>query len=385
MVPESTLTKPTPTIPLKLREMSKQLPDNKQMDSAAAATYQPATHRLATLLVLIVFPLIWVGGLVTTTDAGMAVPDWPNTFGYNLFLYPMYDWFFGPWDLFVEHGHRLLASIAGLVTLILTVVVARRDTRGWFVILSWLTLGMVLLQGLLGGVRVLMADVNLAMIHGCTGPVYFMLVISMWVFSSRWWLSNERIQEARLPQKTSFSIIWMSSIMLLVCTAQLILGANMRHVSVDASPMFFQNLIVAHVLTAAVIFIGSIMLGMVCLAPTLRRLGFARYGLGLLLCVTVQIGLGVGSWVVKYGLPLGMGSGTGSGAGSQFASGFVVAEKDFAQTSIVTAHVATGSLILAILTFILCRSIRIRTMESTAREPPTVIQSNANPKLEITT
>ena len=65
-------------------------------------------HRLAVLLCCATFPLIWVGGLVTTYDAGMAVPDWPTTYGYNMFSYPLETWLYGPWDLFIEHGHRLL-------------------------------------------------------------------------------------------------------------------------------------------------------------------------------------------------------------------------------------------------------------------------------------
>jgi cytochrome c oxidase assembly protein subunit 15 len=60
-------------------------------------------HRLAVLAVCLVWPLIWVGGLVTTYDAGMAVPDWPGTYGYNLFLYPLTTWVYGPFDLLIEH------------------------------------------------------------------------------------------------------------------------------------------------------------------------------------------------------------------------------------------------------------------------------------------
>ena len=75
------------------------------------------------------FPLVWVGGLVTTTDAGMAVPDWPSTFGYNMFLYPWQSWLAGPWDLFVEHGHRLLASSVGMLTIGLVIVMWRTDER----------------------------------------------------------------------------------------------------------------------------------------------------------------------------------------------------------------------------------------------------------------
>src|SRR5436190_14526246 len=88
-------------------------------------------HRLAVLLVCATFPLIWVGGLVTTYDAGMAVPDWPGTYGYNLFLYPFSTWWSGPWDLFVEHGHRLLGAIAGMLTIGFVIAVWLGDSRRW--------------------------------------------------------------------------------------------------------------------------------------------------------------------------------------------------------------------------------------------------------------
>src|SRR5690554_3486515 len=87
-------------------------------------------HGIAVLLVCVVFPLIWVGGLVTTYGAGMAVPDWPTTYGYNLFLYPWQTWVFGPWALFIEHGHRLLGALAGIITIALVVAVWRTDRRG---------------------------------------------------------------------------------------------------------------------------------------------------------------------------------------------------------------------------------------------------------------
>ncbi|MEM1304636.1 MAG: COX15/CtaA family protein, partial [Planctomycetota bacterium] len=75
------------------------------------------TRRLAVLLCGMTFPLICIGGLITTTAAGMSVPDWPGTYGYNMFRYPWQTWLFGPWDLFIEHGHRLLAATVGLVTI----------------------------------------------------------------------------------------------------------------------------------------------------------------------------------------------------------------------------------------------------------------------------
>src|SRR3954453_2556847 len=82
----------------------------------------PWPHRLAVVLAAATFPLLWVGGLVTTTKAGMAVPDWPSTYGYNLFLYPWETWLYGPGDLFIEHGHRLFAALVGLLTIVLVVL-----------------------------------------------------------------------------------------------------------------------------------------------------------------------------------------------------------------------------------------------------------------------
>jgi cytochrome c oxidase assembly protein subunit 15 len=111
-------------------------------------------NRIAKLLALIVFPLIWVGGLVTTSDAGMAVPDWPNTYNYNMFAYPIRDWFLGPWDLFVEHGHRLLGSLSGIIAIALCVVTFLMDRRTSVRRWSILILALVIGQGILGGQRV---------------------------------------------------------------------------------------------------------------------------------------------------------------------------------------------------------------------------------------
>src|ERR1700747_3739654 len=101
------------------------------MSTNPPANASPWPHRMAVLLVCATFPLIWVGGLVTTYKAGMAVPDWPNTYGYNLFLYPWQTWLYGPWDLFVEHGHRMLAAAVGIITILLLVVLMRFDPRNW--------------------------------------------------------------------------------------------------------------------------------------------------------------------------------------------------------------------------------------------------------------
>ncbi|MAP10376.1 MAG: cytochrome oxidase assembly protein, partial [Rhodopirellula sp.] len=87
--------------------------------------------RLTRVMVCLTWPLIWVGGLVTTYDAGMSVPDWPGTYGYNLLLYPISTWLFGPFDLFIEHGHRLLAALVGFIAIGLVIASLKTEKRRW--------------------------------------------------------------------------------------------------------------------------------------------------------------------------------------------------------------------------------------------------------------
>src|SRR5204863_1037959 len=125
-----------------------------EMDLQTPSRPSPWPHRLAVALALVTFPLIWVGGLVTTYDAGMAVPDWPGTYGYNLLRYPWQSWLAGPFDLFIEHGHRLLGATAGLLAIALVTVVLITDRRRWLVAASFGALALVIFQGILGGARV---------------------------------------------------------------------------------------------------------------------------------------------------------------------------------------------------------------------------------------
>jgi cytochrome c oxidase assembly protein subunit 15 len=133
-------------------------------------------HRLAMATACATFPLIWVGGMVTTHEAGMAVPDWPNTYGYNLFLYPWQSWLYGPFDIFIEHGHRLLGSAVGFLTILTAIGLWRGDRRKLVARLGWVALAAVIVQGALGGARVLLNERTLAMVHGSVRP-----------YSAWWW------------------------------------------------------------------------------------------------------------------------------------------------------------------------------------------------------
>ena len=184
-------------------------------------TRSPWVFHWAMLVTFLTFPLIWLGGLVTTQDAGMAVPDWPGTFGYNLFLYPMSAWIYGPFDLFVEHGHRLLASIVGLFAIGLCVVAYRTESRRWLVGTCFFFLSAIIAQGVLGGVRVLFDARTLAMIHGCSGPLVFALgsFIAM-ASSTRWHNSKRRLVGNGLGR--------LAVLLLVLSVSQLFVGAHLR-------------------------------------------------------------------------------------------------------------------------------------------------------------
>lgn len=325
------------------------------MSGAEETPFSPpgrAIHRLSVLAVCLIWPLIWVGGLVTTYDAGMAVPDWPGTYGYNLFLYPIDTWLFGPFDLFIEHGHRLLGAVVGLVAIGM-VVASRRDPRSWVFMLAVGVLLAVVSQGVLGGLRVVLSDRTLAMIHGCVGPAVFSLCVVAAVVTSRQWWQLER-EDRDLPP-LGFGLVFLTAALVVLSYSQLVLGAQIRHIQPNVAPGRFAMIVAIHVMTAFVLWILS---GWTWFR--LRRCGdltLSRPGLGLIGLVAVQIALGTGTWVVSYGWPSFLQSFPG-------AAGFLIRSKGFFDSIIVTAHVATGSLILAISTLVLFRTLRTRFRRS---------------------
>jgi heme a synthase len=307
--------------------------------------YHALPHRVAVCLVCVVFPLIWVGGLVTTYDAGMAVPDWPGTYGYNLFLYPWTTWLAGPWNLFIEHGHRLLGAFAGLITLLFAAAVFRYDTRLSMRFLAQLAVALVVFQGVLGGQRVLLNARSIALVHGCVGPLYFAFCAMCCVLTSRTWYSPPQLQSAGNLTRASF-------LGLILMIVQLVLGAMVRHPADDTSPYFFRSVLFAH------LFLGAgLVAHLFILAWSVRRqakemLWLERPATRLILLACGQMVLGFASLIVKYGWPQWLG-------GEWFAADFTVQAKSFWSAMILTAHVANGSLILAHLAVLWLRCLRV--------------------------
>lgn len=331
------------------------------------------------LLATVVFPLIWVGGMVTTYDAGMAVPDWPGTYGYNMFLYPVESWLFGPFDLFVEHGHRLLGSLAGLIAIVLVVVTVRKETRTW---VCWMSVGLltlVIFQGLLGGIRVLLDARVFAKIHGCVGPAFFASVVAFCVVSSRWWWRKSQPADPNQPLVRASGLVHWSTFMLAASFAQLVIGAFLRHISVMSPPHVYRSLVVMHLALAAFLVIGTFTHWTVSKMSRFRGTGIRASINVLALLILTQIMLGMGTWVVKFGWPVWFSN-------HGFAATFIVGEKTFWQMNLITAHVAVGSLILAFWTIqMLCcrRGLCGRTERSTTKDSALTLEPNLSVSSKI--
>ena len=319
-------------------------------------------NRVAKLLAVIVLPFIWAGGLVTTSDAGMAVPDWPNTYNYNMFAYPIRDWFLGPWDLFVEHGHRLLGSLSGIVAIGLCVVTFALDRRASVRLWSILILALVIGQGILGGQRVVRDERTLALLHGCVGPLFFATVVAMVVCTSTWWIGKRGVVAERQLWSTDGQRI-VAALMMFTSYAQLIFGACLRHVSDQADFTVYALLIVAHLVTAGIVLLLAGGVLYLASARNWSQGGIRTSAMLMLAFVIFQIGMGCTTYILKFGWPAWLG-------GYSFAARYVVPEKTFLQMNLITLHVAMGSLILATAAYHyvrVCRAIANRPME---KKPP---------------
>lgn len=303
-------------------------------------------HRWAVALVCATFPLIWIGGLVTTYDAGMAVPDWPNTYGYNLFLYPWQTWVYGPWGLFIEHGHRLLGSVVGMITIGLVVSCWRCTQERVLRALSLVALAAVIFQGALGGLRVVQDQVQLAKIHGCFGPAFFALAVALATMTSQRWKTGQLTASASLAKTERLAVVTT-----LLAYCQLVLGAQLRHLPAGASPGDFRIAVVFHLATAAALVVYVGLLAWTVLRSQRSEPALMRPTVGLSLLITLQLILGCGTWVVKYGWPSWLGD-------YAWAAAYTVTADGNQAAWLVTAHVATGSLILVTSLLVALRSVR---------------------------
>jgi heme a synthase len=303
------------------------------IDSHAADSSSPWPHRIAVILACATFPLLFIGGLVTSKGVGLAVPDWPTTFGYNMFLYP---WSKMVGGIFYEHSHRLVASFVGLLTIALVLTFWLREPRRW---LRWLgagALGLVIVQGVLGGLRVVLLEQTLAIVHAATAQLFFALTICLAMFTSpNFWrepviapVDDDGGRLRRLCAATT-GLIYL----------QIVFGALLRHTGEHLD---------AHLVFAALVALHVLLVVMRVSRHPVKVAQLTRPALLLFFLLLLQIALGAASYFAKFTalwrLPVDL------------------------VVLMTTAHLAAGALMLAASVALTLRSYRHSAL-STDRKP----------------
>jgi heme a synthase len=306
-------------------------------------------HRYAKLVAACTVLLIAAGGMVTSTGSGLAVPDWPNTYGWFMFSFPFEKWVGG---IFYEHGHRLIASTVGFLTIILAVWTWRVEPRRWVRWLGVTALGAVILQGLLGGITVLLllpAPVSIG--HAGLAQLFFCITVSLAIFTSPGWKTVKNPVVDPTLQRVA-----LTTTILVYC--QMLLGATMRHtasgLAIPDFPLMFGRLVppawTAGVAIAFAHRVGALFVTLAILATAGHvwfhhrdRRELVRPASLLVVLLLTQITLG--AYVVWSGL----------------------------QPFINTAHVVNGALVLATSLVLTLRSVRSRFAHESpvVREQPT--------------
>jgi cytochrome c oxidase assembly protein subunit 15 len=298
------------------------------------------TGALAAVAVGATFLLIVAGGLVTSHEAGLAVVDWPNSYGYNIFLYPLSRMTGG---IYYEHAHRLAGSLVGLTTLVLAAHLQRVERRAWVKRLGWAGLVVVIVQGLLGGLRVtghltlstdpaaVAPSIVLAVVHGTLAQLFFCLMVALAAFTSTGWLVAPAPREdVRAAIDRAFTTLLVPVLMV-----QLVLGAVQRHLSQMLMVHIAFAMVVVILAMAAAVRATSLYGG----EPVLRRLGRATIWL-----VSIQVTLGVLAFA----------------AVSTRAPG---AAPDAFEVLAATAHQANGALLLGAAVLLLVWNRRLLEVE----------------------
>src|SRR2546427_4274366 len=244
-------------------------------------------HRFALLVACATFFLIIAGALVTSHDAGLATPDWPLSKGQ---VFPKM-----VGNLFWEHGHRIVATVVGLLTIALAIYIQVREPRAWVRRLGWSALGAVVAQGILGGLTV---KLNLPLIvsaaHATLAQLFFLITVSLAVFTSRAWLDTQPLTIE--PDGASLRPMCVAS--LAVILTQLVLGATLRH-SATWDQALPTPLLVAHICGAVIVTL--------VLSTTIALLLFryrddaylSRPATMAAVLLVIQLGLGLAAYITR--------------------------------------------------------------------------------------
>jgi cytochrome c oxidase assembly protein subunit 15 len=246
------------------------------------AIYHPGLHRFAIFISVWVFLLIVAGAMVTSNDAGLSVPDWPTSFGSLYKIPPMTG------GVQYEHGHRMIAQVSGLLTVIFAVWTQVVEHRSRMKVLAWSNVGLVIAQGVLGGLTVLnLLPWWVSTLHAVLGQTYFAAAILLAIFASRSWIEQQPVRVAVGP---GFDFYRLSVLGILAVYYQLFVGAGFRHGGMH----FLPHLIGAGGTTAILLWI--VVRALTAYGSVSEVRGPAIAILALLL---IQVALGFGAYFTR--------------------------------------------------------------------------------------
>ena len=248
-------------------------------------------NRFAIFVACATFFLIIAGALVTSNDAGLATPDWPLSNGQ---VFPKM-----VGNLFWEHGHRMVATTVGMLTIVLTIYILLKEKRPWVRKLGMFALLAVIAQGLLGGLTVkLMLPLAVSSAHATLAQLFFCTTVSLAVFTSRSWFEATPLVE----EKGNLPLRYLCTGALVTIFLQLILGATLRHSATwDQRPPV--ELILAHIggAVAVTLMLGAASLSVLRRHPESRFL--TRPAIIALTLLVIQLTLGIAAYMTRLASP----------------------------------------------------------------------------------
>jgi cytochrome c oxidase assembly protein subunit 15 len=214
-------------------------------------------HRFSKFLVACTVLLILAGSLVTSHDAGLSVPDWPTSYGWNMFTFPPSMWVA---NILYEHGHRLIASTVGFLTIIMTVWLWIAEPRRWLRWFGVATLGSVVAQGLLGGLTVLFfLPAAISTAHAGLAEIFFCMTVAIAVFTSPGWMAGYGAEagphaaageRAAMQREIARPLRTLAATTTILIYGQILVGATMRHtgagLAIPDFPLMFGHVIPDH-------------------------------------------------------------------------------------------------------------------------------------------
>src|SRR5471030_655339 len=201
----------------------------------------PMLHRFSKFVVACTVLLILAGSLVTSHDAGLSVPDWPTSYGWNMFTFPPSMWVA---NILYEHGHRLIASTVGLLTIIMAVWLWMSEPRRWLRWFGVATLGSVVAQGLLGGLTVLFfLPAAISTAHAGLAEIFFCMTVAIAIFTSPGWIAGSGTPADPRVRRLATAVT-------VLIYAQILVGATMRHtgagLAIPDFPWMFGHVVPDH-------------------------------------------------------------------------------------------------------------------------------------------